>query len=253
MIAAGTQATEGNDCSPVMIGPNARRRSCEAASVAPIVTPTTTDMRNPTAARWTLVLTACHAVPSSTVARNVCQVSAGPGSAYGGLSSSRKATCQTTSITASAVRTGHTERHTCDRNDGRGLLIGVSSASRPAASALSDGLSGVCAATGVEVSVAMAGDLLTQVLRDLGAQRGHVGVLDASGLGDVDAPLARHPSGSRREQHDALAEPDGLTHVVGHEDDGAACLRPDADELLVQDVAGDRVERGERLVHEQEV
>ena len=88
MIAAGTHATDGNDCRPVMIGPKARRRSDDAASAVPTVTPTTTDRTKPTAARWTLVLMARHAVPSWTVVRKVCQVSAGLGSAYGGLSSS---------------------------------------------------------------------------------------------------------------------------------------------------------------------
>ena len=44
MIAAGTQATDGSDCRPVMIGPNARRSSGEAASAIPIATPTTTDI-----------------------------------------------------------------------------------------------------------------------------------------------------------------------------------------------------------------
>ena len=88
MIAAGTQATDGSDWRPVMIGPNARRSRCEAARAVPIATPTTTDIRKPIAARRTLVLTACQAVPSSTVTRNACHTSEGLGSAYGGLSSS---------------------------------------------------------------------------------------------------------------------------------------------------------------------
>ena len=89
MIAAGTQATDGSDCRPVMIGPNARRSSGEAASAIPIATPTTTDIAKPTAARCTLRETARHAEPSWMVPRRVCHVSAGLGSAYGGLSSSR--------------------------------------------------------------------------------------------------------------------------------------------------------------------
>ena len=69
------------------------------------------------------------------------------------------------------------------------------------------------------------------------------------GLGD--APLAGDAAGPAGEQDDALAEAGGLAHVVGDEDDRAAGRAPDALELLVQQVARDGVERGERLVHEQ--
>ena len=57
--------------------------------------------------------------------------------------------------------------------------------------------------------------------------------------------------GAAREQDDALAEAGGLAHVVGDEDDRASGRAPDPLELLVQEVAGDGVERGERLVHEE--
>src|SRR6478609_10175350 len=87
MMAAGTQATDGSDCRPVTIGPNARRSRGEAASTTPMVTPTMTDMTNPTAARCRLRLTARQAEPSWIDASRVCQTSAGLGRAYGGLSS----------------------------------------------------------------------------------------------------------------------------------------------------------------------
>ena len=48
-------------------------------------------------------------------------------------------------------------------------------------------------------------------------------------------------------------EPQRLVDVVGDEDDGLAGRLLDARELVLQGVAGDRVERGERLVHQQEV
>src|SRR6478609_11732049 len=87
MIAAGTHATDGSDCRPVMIGPNARRSRGEAASTTPMATPTTTDRMKPTAARCRLRLTARHAEPYWIECSRVCHVSAGLGSAYGGLSS----------------------------------------------------------------------------------------------------------------------------------------------------------------------
>ena len=43
-----------------------------------------------------------------------------------------------------------------------------------------------------------------------------------------------------------------LAHVVGDEQHGGAGGRPDPQQLALQHVAGDRVERGERLVHQQQ-
>ena len=50
-----------------------------------------------------------------------------------------------------------------------------------------------------------------------------------------------------------VPEPDRLPHVVGHEEHGQPALAADPVQLLVQQVAGHRVERTERLVHEQHV
>ena len=89
MIAAGTQATDGSDCRPVMIGPNARRRSGDAASAD--ADRDADDDRQDEADGGALRrscssrATRCRPGPSS---RKVCQASAGLGSAYGGLSSS---------------------------------------------------------------------------------------------------------------------------------------------------------------------
>ena len=78
-----------------------------------------------------------------------------------------------------------------------------------------------------------------------------VRVLDAAGPGDVDDELLGHPAGPAGEHHDAVAEPGGLAHVVGDEQDRAAGLLPDALELVVHDVAGHGVEGAEGLVHEE--
>ena len=56
---------------------------------------------------------------------------------------------------------------------------------------------------------------------------------------------------ARREQHDPLGELDRLAHVVGDEQDRGAGGLPDAQQLALQHVAGDRVQRRERLVHQQ--
>ena len=55
------------------------------------------------------------------------------------------------------------------------------------------------------------------------------------------------------EDDDALAEAHRLVDVVGDHQDGLAGGRVDADHLGLQRVAGDRVERAEGLVHEQDV
>src|SRR4051812_47023809 len=81
----------------------------------------------------------------------------------------------------------------------------------------------------------------------------------ASQLGTVDVAWAcqgnvKHLSDaprSRRHEHDAVAEADGLAHVVGDEHDGLAALLPDALEVVVKLAAGERVERRERLIHQE--
>ena len=68
-----------------------------------------------------------------------------------------------------------------------------------------------------------------------------------------DGELVHHPTGPAREQHHPVAESHRLAHVVGHEHDGEVGLAPEPFELVVEHVAGHRVERTERLVHEEDV
>ena len=56
-----------------------------------------------------------------------------------------------------------------------------------------------------------------------------------------------------REQHDPIAEADRLADVVRHEHHGLAGRPPQRLELVVQHVTGHRVERAERLVHQQDL
>ncbi len=53
-------------------------------------------------------------------------------------------------------------------------------------------------------------------------------------------------------QQDAVGEQDGLVHVVGDHEGGLAGLGDEAAHLLLQRAAGERVERAERLVHQQQ-
>ncbi len=52
---------------------------------------------------------------------------------------------------------------------------------------------------------------------------------------------------------DPVAEPGRLADVVGDEQHGQAAVADEGVELLVEDVAGHRVEGPERLVHQQDV
>ncbi len=67
----------------------------------------------------------------------------------------------------------------------------------------------------------------------------------------ADPPLAHDGARPRRQQHHPLGEPDRLPHVVGDEQDRGAGGLPHPQQLALQHVAGDRVERRERLVHQQ--
>ena len=65
--------------------------------------------------------------------------------------------------------------------------------------------------------------------------------------------LLGDPAGPAGEQHHPVAEADRLADVVGDEQHGEPGARPERLELVVEQVAGHRVERAERLVHEQDV
>ena len=66
---------------------------------------------------------------------------------------------------------------------------------------------------------------------------------------DLDDP--RDPPRPRRHHHHPIGEGDGLGHAVGDEDHGARPLEPEALELGVERLAGQGVERAERLVEEE--
>src|SRR6266704_1362034 len=68
---------------------------------------------------------------------------------------------------------------------------------------------------------------------------------------DVDDLL--DPARPGRQHRDPLAEVHRLLDAVGDEHDGLAGLLPDAQQLVLEAVAGLRVQRGERLVHQQHV
>ena len=68
----------------------------------------------------------------------------------------------------------------------------------------------------------------------------------------VDRELGEHPAGPRSHHHDPLREVDQLEHRMGDEHHGLAQRLPQRQEVVVEAKARDLVERGERLVHQQE-
>ena len=88
-------------------------------------------------------------------------------------------------------------------------------------------------------------------LRDAARERRHARVVRRARPRQVDDLLVQDAAGARPHQHDAVGEAHGLADVVRDEDDGLARRAPDALDLALQDLPRLRVERRERLVHEQ--
>src|SRR5712692_6776652 len=90
----------------------------------------------------------------------------------------------------------------------------------------------------------MAHDLLL-VLEEFDAQR-------VARAREGDADLGPERARMWRQHDDPVGEVDGLGDVVGDVDDGLARLAPDVDQHALHLVAGERVQRGEGLVHEED-
>ena len=83
--------------------------------------------------------------------------------------------------------------------------------------------------------------------------RGVIGrgaVLFAARIGLVHLQLADHPTGPRRHHHDAVRQEHRFKHRMGDEDHGAAGLGPELQQVVVQLVAGDLVQRRKGFVHQ---
>ena len=86
------------------------------------------------------------------------------------------------------------------------------------------------------------------VLRE---QRIFIG-LDGPRPGQLVYEDLRDPAGPRRHDDDPVGQEDGLLDAVGDEDDGLGAVDPDPLQLEVHPLAGQRVERAEWLVHQQQ-
>ena len=76
-------------------------------------------------------------------------------------------------------------------------------------------------------------------------------VFDVARARQLALELALDAPRTRRHQQHPVAQHQRLAHVVRDEQDRLAGLRPDVLQLVVERVARLRVERGERLIHQQ--
>ena len=72
-----------------------------------------------------------------------------------------------------------------------------------------------------------------------------------AGTRQADRLLRDEPARLGAHHGDAIAQQDRLVDVMGHEHDGLAVVAPEIEQLGLQGAPGQRVERGEGLVHEQ--
>src|SRR5579863_818316 len=77
--------------------------------------------------------------------------------------------------------------------------------------------------------------------------------VDPAGVLDGHRELVDHPAGAAAQYDHPVPQPDRLPHVVGDEQDGQLAPGADPVELVVQQVPGHRVQRAERLVHQQHI
>ena len=73
------------------------------------------------------------------------------------------------------------------------------------------------------------------------------------GAGDGDGEDVFHPAGAAGEEDHPVGEHDRFLNVVRHVERGEAGLFPEGDQFFLHNEPGLRIERGERLVHEEQV
>src|ERR1700712_4007429 len=240
--AAGTQATDGRLCRPVRTGPIADRTTGTVATRSPSGVPMITANTTPSPARLIEVQMIDSACPLPTSPPIWPNTASGEGSLNSGRIAEAHRICQTTTKSTTAT-IGGTHLVKKRGHHGTRRSVGVSSASspRPTSTEPSTSRSSVSVPWS---SAAMRGDHL--------AQLGGDGVVQLLGVGvGAGAPLPHNAARARGQEHHPLGQADRLPHVVGDEQDRRARRLPDAQQLGLQEVPGDRVQRAERLVHEQ--
>src|SRR6516225_9873797 len=211
-IASGYHATDGIVCKPVIIEPTPARKMRERDTAIPTTPPTTIATANPMTARCSVTHAALVQLPRSWT--NWSSTVNGDGRMYCGFHPVQTITCQTPMNSPTATSFGHRADHTVRPRAGR-----VRSSASDAESA---------------VSTATVRSFLAQPVGDRRRKRRDFRGIDAARAGNRHVENLRDAARSAREQHHAIAEPDRLTNIVGHEQHGLVGFAPQRLELVVQ-------------------
>src|SRR4051794_31409730 len=259
-MASGNHMIDGIVCRPVISEPTAARSGANRETAAPTTVPISAARAKPVSARVRVSRTPSQKSPVVITSFRSLTTVCGPGSTYSGFQPDQTTICHSNSTITTASSFGQVFRQIRLPIEPLSPLGASSRASSPDTS-LSCTVAAVPAPSVRPSSparadgylVGMTGHLRAEPVGDLGGLAGHLGGVDAPGPAVGDREVLDHPAGPAAQQHDPVAEPDRLAHVVGHEQDGELLLPPDPLELVVQEVPGHRVERAERLVHQQNV
>src|SRR6476660_2678891 len=108
------------------------------------------------------------------------------------------------------------------------------------------------------------GGIVSFRCRSLGLGTAFEGVGNSAGIGgeldaiqvtrsrEFDYEFLLHPSRMRRKKQDPITQTNRFTNVVGDKDNGFAARFPNALEIAVKLLAGESIEGGERLIHQED-
>src|SRR5882672_11968591 len=96
-------------------------------------------------------------------------------------------------------------------------------------------------------------DFFAKMPEDSFGHGGDLGIFDVARTRQRDGKLCFDAARPVAQNENTIAEADRFAHIVGDKDDGLPGLAPDALELVVEEVAGLRIQGCEWLVHQQHV
>src|SRR6267378_1546575 len=96
-------------------------------------------------------------------------------------------------------------------------------------------------------------DFFAKMPEDSLRHRGDLGIFDMTRPRQRDGKLCFDAARSVAQNENAIAEANRFAHIVGDEDDGLSGLAPDTLELVVEQVAGLRIESGKWFIHQEDV
>src|SRR6266403_6286455 len=96
-------------------------------------------------------------------------------------------------------------------------------------------------------------DFFAKMPEDFLGHGGHLGILDMTRPRQRDGKFCFDAAWPVAQNENTIAEADRFAHIVGDKDDGLPGLAPDALELVVEEVAGLRIQSSEWLIHQEDV